>query len=186
MLTAFTWTSSLELSDISVSFPHGSILPPNGSNYSRHIRICQLQIIILLLAFITFCGIMLIMGSEEFTKWLGHEVEHRGWTFRELGRRAGLSSGAISKVMTGITDPTWEFCAKVAEAMEMSSVDVFRQAGLLPPIPESRRREFERITDILSTLPEGPIYDETTAAIVAIVESARRRSLEREAEEPDV
>lgn len=128
---------------------------------------------------------MLIMGSKEFTTWLSEEVKQRGWTFRELGRRAGLSSGAISKVMTGTTDPTWEFCAKIAEAMEMSSVDAFRQAGLLPPIPEARRREFERITDILATLPEGPLYEEATAAIAAIAESARRRALEREAEEHD-
>lgn len=128
---------------------------------------------------------MLIMGSKEFTTWLSEEVKQRGWTFRELGRRAGLSSGAISKVMTGATDSTWEFCAKIAEAMEMSSVDVFRQAGLLPPIPEARRREFERITDILATLPEGPLYEEATAAIAAIAESARRRALEREAEEHD-
>lgn len=128
---------------------------------------------------------MLIMGSKEFTTWLSEEVKQRGWTFRELGRRAGLSSGAISKVMTGTTDPTWEFCTKIAEAMEMSSVDVFRQAALLPPIPEARRREFERITDILATLPEGPLYEEATAAIAAIAESARRRALEREAEEHD-
>jgi len=128
---------------------------------------------------------MLIMGSEEFTTWLREEVKHRGWTFRELGRRAGLSSGAISKVMTGTTDPTWEFCAKIAQAMDMSTVDVFRQAGLLPPIPETRQREFERITDILATLPEGPLYEETAAAITAIVESARRRALEREGEAPE-
>ena len=126
------------------------------------------------------------MGSEEFTTWLREEVEGRGWTFRELGRRAGLSSGAISKVMTGTTEPTWEFCDKIARAMEMSAVDVFRQAGLLPPIPEAREREFERITDMLASLPDGPLYEETTAAIVAIVESARRRALEREAEEANV
>jgi len=125
------------------------------------------------------------MGSEEFATWLKEEVKHRGWTFRELGRRAGLSSGAISKVMTGTTDPTWEFCDKIAQAMDMSAVDVFRQAGLLPPIPEARRREFERITDILASLPEGPLYEETAAAITAIVESARRRALEREAEAPE-
>jgi transcriptional regulator with XRE-family HTH domain len=128
---------------------------------------------------------MLTMGSKGFTKWLGEEVKKRGWTFRELRRRADLSSGAISKVMTGTTDPTWEFCAKIAEAMDISSVDIFRQAGLLPPIPEARRREFERITDILASLPQEPIYEETTAAIAAIVESARRRALEREAQEPD-
>jgi transcriptional regulator with XRE-family HTH domain len=126
---------------------------------------------------------MLTMENEEFTDWLDQEVHARGWTFRELGRRADLSSGAISKVMTGAVNPTWEFCAKIARGLEMPEVEVFRRAGLLPPLAESRRQEFERITDILATLPEGPIYEETTAAIVAIVESARRRSLERKAEE---
>ena len=125
---------------------------------------------------------MLTMGNKEFTDWLDQEVQERGWTFRELGRRAELSSGAVSKVMTGVVNPTWEFCAKIARALEMPEVEVFRRAGLLPVLPEPRREEFERITEILATLPEGPIYEETTAAIVAIVESARRRSLEREAE----
>ena len=123
------------------------------------------------------------MGNKEFADWLEQQVQERGWTFRELGRRAEMSSGAISKVMTGAVNPTWEFCAKIARALEMPEVEVFRRAGLLPPLPESRRGEVERIADILATLPEGPVYEETTAAIVAIVESARRRSLEREAEE---
>jgi transcriptional regulator with XRE-family HTH domain len=126
---------------------------------------------------------MLSMESKEFTDWLTKEVKQRGWSFRELGRRASLSSGAISKVTTGMIDPTWEFCAKIADALDVPTVDVFQRAGLLPKMPETRRREFERITDILAALPEGPIYEETTAAIAAIAESARRRALEREAEE---
>jgi transcriptional regulator with XRE-family HTH domain len=125
------------------------------------------------------------MGNKEFTDWLDRQVQERGWTFRELGRRAELSSGAISKVMTGTVSPTWEFCAKIARALEMPEVEMFRQAALLPPLPEARRQEFERITDILATLPEGPIYEEATAAIMAIVESARRRSLEKEGEGED-
>ena len=75
------------------------------------------------------------MGSEEFTAWLNAEVEGRGWTFGELGRRASLSSGGISKVMTQQARPGWDFCLKVSHALRIPAEQVFRIAGLLPSLP---------------------------------------------------
>lgn len=91
-------------------------------------------------------------NMNTFVEWLIGEVESRGWSFRYLGRRAGLSSGAISKVVTGAALPGWEFCRKVAAALGVPPETVFRLAGLLPPEPEETTvaREVNRL---LSQLP---------------------------------
>lgn len=73
------------------------------------------------------------MGSDEFVRWLNLEVERRGWSFRELARRAGLSSGMISKVTTQQVMPSWEFCYKISQAFKLNPVVTFRLAGLMPP-----------------------------------------------------
>jgi len=77
---------------------------------------------------------MLSMTSINFSDWLRVEVENRGWSFRELGRRAGLSSGAVSQVITGANFPGPEFCNGVARALGVPPERVFREAGLLPAV----------------------------------------------------
>ena len=88
----------------------------------------------------------------DITQWLIEEVNKRGWSFRELGRRAGLSSGAISKVITGVSLPRWEFCRKVALAFNVPAEKVFRLAGLLPPEPKetTNMREMKHLFSQLS------------------------------------
>jgi transcriptional regulator with XRE-family HTH domain len=83
---------------------------------------------------------MLYMGSSEFIDWLNLELERRNWSYRELGRRASLSSGAISKVMTEAALPGWELCKRVAQALDKPPEQIFRLAGLLPPVPEKNAR----------------------------------------------
>ena len=88
----------------------------------------------------------------DITQWLIEEVNKRGWSFRELGRRAGLSSGAISKIITGVSLPRWEFCRKVALAFNVPAEKVFRLAGLLPPEPKetTNMREMKHLFSQLS------------------------------------
>jgi transcriptional regulator with XRE-family HTH domain len=91
------------------------------------------------------------MGND-FTQWLSEQVEDRGWTFNELARRAGLSSGTVSKVMTQAVLPSWDFCAAVAGALGMRPESVLRQAGLLPQLPPRVAEEQEAMA-LLRELP---------------------------------
>ena len=90
------------------------------------------------------------MGNSSFTQWLSAEVEERGWTFGELGRRANLSSGMMSKVMTESALPSWNFCLKTSRALQMPAEDVFRIAGLLPSLPPEVAEEREAISILRS------------------------------------
>ena len=69
------------------------------------------------------------MVHSEFTQWIEDEINKRHWTYNELARRAGLSSGGISLVMTGQRNPSVDFCTGIAKAFEVAPVTVFRKAG---------------------------------------------------------
>lgn len=85
-------------------------------------------------------------------QWLVKETDSRGWSFRELGRRAGLSSATISRVITEASRPGWEFCLRVATAFNVPPENVFRLAGLLPPEPKETAalREMSQLFSQLS------------------------------------
>lgn len=88
--------------------------------------------------------------SDAFVSWLSEEVEARGWTFNELGRRAKISSGGVSRVMTQDILPTWDFCYKISLAFRIPAEHVFRQAGLLPALPPTGAEETEAVTILKS------------------------------------
>lgn len=72
---------------------------------------------------------------DKLIGWLSEELEQRGWSHRELARRAGLSQAAISTVIAGQRKAGWDFCASIARAFNEPPLRVFQLAGLLPPAP---------------------------------------------------
>lgn len=92
--------------------------------------------------------------SDELTEWLKQEAERRGWSFREIARRGGLSSGAISNVMTGNAFAGWDLCVGIARALDVAPEVVFRKAGLLPSLPPAVEEERE-VVGILRDLSAG-------------------------------
>ena len=121
------------------------------------------------------------MSRESVTRfwdWVRREAYKRGWSIREVDRRAGFRRGRIGNAASRGRAPTVGTMEGIARAFDISLVDVERQAGYLPPAPpQARIREFDRIAAILATLPDGPIRAEAMAAIEAIADSARRRAL---------
>ena len=82
---------------------------------------------------------------SELVEWLKRRVRREGWSYNELARRAGLSSGGISIVMTRRQNAGVEFCLGVARALNEPPEKIFRLAGLLP----RREDPDERIDEIL-------------------------------------
>ena len=83
--------------------------------------------------------------ENKLATWLNTLLQKREWTMRELARQSGMSHAAISVVLSGQRKPTWEFCAKVADALKMSKVELFRMAGLMESVPEDIADEEELI-----------------------------------------
>jgi len=59
----------------------------------------------------------------------------RGWSQSELARRAGTKQSNISKLEAGLSNPTYEFLKKVADALE---VDLIISFGKEEPIVEQK------------------------------------------------
>jgi transcriptional regulator with XRE-family HTH domain len=93
--------------------------------------------------------------SNDFVTWLTGELNKRGWTGSELARRAGVGTSTISYIISQQRNPGWDFCASVAQAFGLSADEVFRKAGLLPPLPPEVTEEKEVIRLLRSiTAPE--------------------------------
>ena len=89
--------------------------------------------------------------TEVFIEWLNKERNARYWTFNELARQAGLSSAAVSMVMSGQRNPGTDFCEGVARAFNLPPADVMRRAGILPQIPEEDA-QFEVVRNLFNQL----------------------------------
>jgi transcriptional regulator with XRE-family HTH domain len=81
--------------------------------------------------------------------WLTREMQERGWSQRELARRANINYATVSKAMSDQGRVTFNFCAAIARPLGKDPVEVFRIAGLLPAsggkLSELTREEGELI-----------------------------------------
>jgi transcriptional regulator with XRE-family HTH domain len=75
------------------------------------------------------------MEQMSLIDWLDRELAERGWNDHQLAQHAGISHSVISKARRG-TMPRWDACAAIAAALNVPADLIFRQAGLLPPMPE--------------------------------------------------
>lgn len=69
--------------------------------------------------------------------WLTQELKKRGWSGRELGRRAGISQPVAARILTGSREAGADACVKIAMALDEPPEKLLRLAGILPPIPAS-------------------------------------------------
>jgi transcriptional regulator with XRE-family HTH domain len=74
---------------------------------------------------------------DELVTWLTEELEKRSWSFRELGRKAGISHATISNIVSGQSKPGLDFCVSIAKAFNVPAETVLRRAGLLQARPDA-------------------------------------------------
>lgn len=85
-----------------------------------------------------------------FAAWLEAELAQRRWSYNQLARRAGLSRSIISRVRAG-AKPTWSACQAIAGAFDLPVEQVFRHAGILPPVSREQS-EYEELRHLLAQL----------------------------------
>jgi len=124
----------------------------------------------------------MLTEMSEFVDWLNDELEKRGWSYNELGRRADLSSGGVSIVMTERQKPGYQFCIKVALALKDSPERVLRLAGLLPTRPDPDPY-FEVLENLWDRAPDWKKRD-IVVQLRAVLEEQERYDARREVEKP--
>lgn len=114
--------------------------------------------------------------TDRFWDWAEEELERRNLTWYAVERKAGLSSGAISK-RVDMQRPTETTCSAIAQVFEIPPEPVFRRAGILP---HSGDPQMQDLIDTLKYLP-----DEDLDRILLFAEVLYRRH-KREMEEVPV
>ncbi|MFN8489877.1 MAG: helix-turn-helix transcriptional regulator [Caldilineaceae bacterium] len=84
--------------------------------------------------------------------FLNEELNKRGWSQRELARRANLSPTSISEVMASKRGPGKRFCQAVAKALQVPPERIFQAAGIIDPPPTTQL--FTELTTIAKSLNE--------------------------------
>jgi transcriptional regulator with XRE-family HTH domain len=115
----------------------------------------------------------MVLMQNELVLWLTKSIEDKGWSLRELARRSGVSHTTISLVLTQQRLPTWDFCAQVAQVFDMPPEQVFRMAGLLPPLSEDKEKEEELLGHFYELDNNGK--KEAIAVIQALKEARESR-----------
>jgi transcriptional regulator with XRE-family HTH domain len=89
---------------------------------------------------------------EEFLKWFDDELSKLHLTDYQFAKMAGLTHTTLSKARKGKL-PGWGACLKIADALHVDPVFVFRLVGLLPKRPEIKPAR-EQLIFVCENLPE--------------------------------
>lgn len=73
-----------------------------------------------------------IDADNQFPDWLLEQLKAKGWTREELSRRADVPSSAITNIVNRTKNMGPDVARRIATALDVSPVVVFRIAGLLP------------------------------------------------------
>jgi len=97
--------------------------------------------------------------DDTFVQWVLTELDDRGWSQRELARRAGISAAAVNQILTEQRQPTAEFSIAIARALRVPPEAVLRRAGHLPPVPDNGHQDegteflIQRLKAMLPLIP---------------------------------
>jgi transcriptional regulator with XRE-family HTH domain len=70
-------------------------------------------------------------NEDRFMSFLAGQLAERGWSQRELARRAGLSQAAVSRVIAGDNRPGLVLCEGIAKALDLPLETVLIEAGII-------------------------------------------------------
>lgn len=91
-------------------------------------------------------------NSEEFLRWFDTELSKLHLTDYQFARKAGITHPVISKARKGKL-PGWDACVKIAMALRVDPVEVFRMVGLLPK-RLNRKPALDNLVYLCETLPD--------------------------------
>jgi len=118
----------------------------------------------------------ILMDKMDFPQWLIEQRNSRGWSQSDLSRFADVSRQVISDY-EGYKRKYFDegILTKIARAFKFPPEEVFRAAGILPPVPVKSAKL--SVMDYLF----DQLDEEGQADLLAIAQDKVRRKEEREA-----
>jgi transcriptional regulator with XRE-family HTH domain len=90
--------------------------------------------------------------TDELRAWLSQELDRRGWSHSELGRRASVSQAAISSTISGDRKADADFCVKVAKTLGEPPDKLLRLGGGLPKASNSEDDTLQEVIELARNL----------------------------------
>jgi len=78
----------------------------------------------------------MVTTQTTLITWIEKGLDEKGWSLRELARRAELSHASVSHVLNGYRNPGVDFCNGIAKAFDVSPISVLALAGIIPPLDD--------------------------------------------------
>jgi transcriptional regulator with XRE-family HTH domain len=127
------------------------------------------------------------MPTSALGSFIQEELEHRGWTQRDLEIHSGVSDSTIHRIMNG-SSPKLEPLYRIAQALGVPLSRLLTVAGYpVDPLPDTTAQA-QRIAEITDALPwvAGVVDDltrltpEQRETLIAYLEVLKRRRLDEE------
>ncbi|MCW5875012.1 MAG: helix-turn-helix transcriptional regulator [Anaerolineales bacterium] len=103
--------------------------------------------------------------ETRFSKWLLAELVQRDWSQIDLAKKADVSPGHVSSVLSNKRKPTVSFSVKVAKALGYAPDIVLREAGYVSPQVKKTNLEFQ-----WQHIFEQTTSDEERQALIELVQ----------------
>ena len=122
--------------------------------------------------------------ESPFAEWLGAELDRRGWSQAEMGRRAGINHVSVHAWLYSGTRPDSNTCSKIARALGLPVIEVLYRAGHVPE--EAREIDLTKVDWRVGLWAEAPPGegDLIVDTVEALLEARRRRRSPRRARPP--
>lgn len=75
------------------------------------------------------------MSQEKLSVWLHQQLSRRGWSLRELARRANIPDSSLARINHADQGIGAKTARRVADALGVPAVRVFELAGILGESP---------------------------------------------------
>lgn len=85
----------------------------------------------------------IMFTMENFGDWLIEQLRIRNISQAELARVSGVSKGTVSNLINGTKGAGQDSLTAIARALRLPPEEVFRRAGILPPLPNKDLQDAE-------------------------------------------
>lgn len=94
------------------------------------------------------------LNFSDFVDWLDAEVEAGRLSQADIANTGLVSRSAVSLLFSRTTKSlSFEMCEAIAVATKLPLEEIYRKAGLLPPVPTDNDEMDKRILHLIKQLP---------------------------------
>jgi len=96
-----------------------------------------------------------VQMANAFVEWVDSLMKESKYSNAEFARRGGVSESYISKIRNEERGVGYDFCVAVSQVFNVPLTEVYRNAGLLPPVSKATSDKEQLLYLYDQLKPEG-------------------------------